>query len=153
MIWTSAGLLSIRPLGTYFDEIWFKIKQISLKKINLELYAKWRLFCLGLEVLMVPRTTDDTIHQNLYASPVGTPMCWLIIRIYFWFEERNLHKMHNSMKAHMNINVVSTLHGYGDYVDMAVIICLLIDPIITYSCASGLSMFDGLHYRHFIAVN
>ena len=89
-----------------------------------------RLFCLGLEELMVPRTTDDTIHQNLYASPVGTPM-----------------------KAHMNINVVLTLHGYGDYVDMAEIICLLIDPIITYSCASGLSMFDGLNYRHFIAAN
>ena len=52
IIWTNAGILLIGPLGTNFSEIWIRIQTFSLKKIHLKMSsAKWRLFCLGLNVL------------------------------------------------------------------------------------------------------
>ena len=52
-IWTSVGLLSIRPLGTYFWEISIKIQQFSQNKTHLKMSAaKLGSFCLGFSVLM-----------------------------------------------------------------------------------------------------
>ena len=34
IIWTDAGFLPVRPLGTNFSEIWIKIQQILLKKLT-----------------------------------------------------------------------------------------------------------------------
>ena len=52
IIWTNAGLLSIGPLQTYFSENLIKMQQFSLKKMHVKmLSAKWRLSCLGLNVL------------------------------------------------------------------------------------------------------
>ena len=53
IIWTNAGILLIEPLGTNFSEILIGIKIFSLKKMRLKMSsAKWRPFCLGLNVLM-----------------------------------------------------------------------------------------------------
>ena len=43
--WTNAGIMLIRPLGTNFN--WMLIEILSLKVSS----AKWRPFCLGLNVL------------------------------------------------------------------------------------------------------
>ena len=52
IIWTNAGILSIEPLGTNFSEILIGIQIFSLKKMRLKMSsAKWRPFCLGLNVL------------------------------------------------------------------------------------------------------
>ena len=52
IIWTNAGILLIRPLGTNFSEILIKILTFSFKKIHLKVpSAKQRPFCLGLNVL------------------------------------------------------------------------------------------------------
>ena len=52
IIWTNAGMLLIRPLGTNFNEILIEIHTFSFKKIHLKMSsAKWRSFCLGLNVL------------------------------------------------------------------------------------------------------
>ena len=52
IIWTNAGLLLIGPLGTNFNEILSKIHKFSFKKKHLKMSSgKWRLFCLGLNVL------------------------------------------------------------------------------------------------------
>ena len=49
---TNAGLKSIGPIGTNFNEIWIKIQPFYYKKIILNVsYAKWRPFCLGLSLL------------------------------------------------------------------------------------------------------
>ena len=49
---TNAELLLILPLGTNFGEILIKILTVSLKKMCLKWSsAKWRPFCLGLNVL------------------------------------------------------------------------------------------------------
>ena len=52
IIWTNAGILSIGTLETNFSEILSKIRAFSFKKMHLKMSsAKWRPFCLGLNVL------------------------------------------------------------------------------------------------------
>ena len=52
IIKTNAGILLIRTLGTNFSEILSKILTFSFKKMCLKVSsAKWRPFCLGLNVL------------------------------------------------------------------------------------------------------
>ena len=52
IIWTNAGILSIGPLGTNFNEISIGIQTSSFKKMHFKMSsAKWRPFCLGLNVL------------------------------------------------------------------------------------------------------
>ena len=53
IIWTNVGILLIRPLGTSFSEILIGIYTFSFKKMLLKTSsAKWRPFCLGLNVLI-----------------------------------------------------------------------------------------------------
>ena len=53
IIWTDDGILLIGPLGTKFSEIWSKIPTFSFNKMYLKTSsAKWRPFCLGLNVLI-----------------------------------------------------------------------------------------------------
>ena len=52
IIWTNVGILLIAPLGTNFSEILSEIHSISFRKMHLKMAsAKWRPFCLGLNVL------------------------------------------------------------------------------------------------------
>ena len=52
IIWTNAGILLIRPLGTNLSEILIEIYTFSFKKMHLKVSSpKWRSFCLGLNVL------------------------------------------------------------------------------------------------------
>ena len=52
IIWTNAGILLIRPLGTKLTEILIEIHIFSFNKMHLKMpSAKWRPFCLGLNVL------------------------------------------------------------------------------------------------------
>ena len=56
IIWTSAGMLLIGPLGTNFSEIFIKIHTFSFKKMHLKTSsAERRPFCLGLNVLIKDR--------------------------------------------------------------------------------------------------
>ena len=51
IIWTNAGILLIWPLGTIFSEILIEIHIFSFKKMGMKiLSARWRPFCLGLNV-------------------------------------------------------------------------------------------------------
>ena len=53
VIWTNAGILLIWRLGTNFNEMLIKTPTFSFKKMHLKmLSAKWRPFCLSLNVLM-----------------------------------------------------------------------------------------------------
>ena len=65
IIWTNVGILLIRPLGTNFSEILIGIQTFSFKKMSLKMSsAKWRPFCLGLNVL--------NHHRRLFGTdPVG----------------------------------------------------------------------------------
>ena len=58
IIWTIGDILSIRPYGTYFNVASFEIQIVSFKKMQFEmLLAKWRLFCLGVNVLTTPQSS------------------------------------------------------------------------------------------------
>ena len=53
IIWTNADISSIGSLGTNFSEILIEIQTFSLKKMHWKMSsAKWRLFCLGHNVLI-----------------------------------------------------------------------------------------------------
>ena len=53
IIWTNAGILLIGPWGTNCSEILIDIHTFSFKRINFKMSsAKWRPFCLGLNVLI-----------------------------------------------------------------------------------------------------
>ena len=53
IIWTNAGILLIRPLGTNFSEHLIKIQTFSFKRMHLNVSsAKLRPFCLGLNELI-----------------------------------------------------------------------------------------------------
>ena len=61
IIWTNAGILLIEPWGTNFSEILIDIHTFSVNKIHLKMSsAKWRPFCLGLNVLTY------SIHHDMY---------------------------------------------------------------------------------------
>ena len=52
--WTNVGILLIGPLGTNFSGILIGIQTFSFKKLHLKTSsAKWRLFCLGLNELIM----------------------------------------------------------------------------------------------------
>ena len=52
IIRTNTGMLLIRPLGTNFREILIGVQTFSFTKMELNMSsAKWRPFCLGLNVL------------------------------------------------------------------------------------------------------
>ena len=54
IIWTNAGMLLIGLCGTNFSDILIGIHTFSFKKIHLKMSsAKWRPFCLGLNVLIL----------------------------------------------------------------------------------------------------
>ena len=67
IIWTNAGILLIGPLGTYFSEILTGIQTFSFKKMHLKMSsAKWRSFCLGLNVLNAEFEREkETLYDTL----------------------------------------------------------------------------------------
>ena len=59
IIWTNAGILLIRTLGTNFSDIVIEIQAFSLKKMRLKmLSAKRQPFCLSLNVLSLSYEID-----------------------------------------------------------------------------------------------
>ena len=77
IIWTNAGILLIGPLGTNFSEILIEILTFSFKKMRLKVSsAKWRLFCLGLNVL---NKLIDVAERPLDHMLVG----WLVALIQY----------------------------------------------------------------------
>ena len=77
IIRTNAEILLIRPLGTNFSEISIKIQIFSFKKMRLKVSsAKWRPFCLGLNVLTgwsMQSVTNKNIQVMCSAS---WGICW-----------------------------------------------------------------------------
>ena len=74
-IWTNAGILLIGPLGTNFNEILIEIHTFSFKKMHLKtLSAKWRPFCLDLNVLI----STLSLEQNRWHAAHNRFHClWL----------------------------------------------------------------------------
>ena len=81
IIWTNAGILLIWTLGTNFSEIISEIHAYSFKKMHLKMSsAKWRPFCLGLNVLRQWLDTEQATsqYQNQWwpRSSKHKPLTW-----------------------------------------------------------------------------
>ena len=83
IIWTNARILLTGPLGTNFSEILIEILIFSFKKMRLKVSsAKWRPFCLGLNVLthagpVVPYTEIDLGQHYLRSRfAAWSPIYW-----------------------------------------------------------------------------
>ena len=64
IIWTNAGILLTGPLGTNFNEILIGIQKFSFNKMHFEVSsAKWRPFCLGLNVL-ISKNWEQTLYTE-----------------------------------------------------------------------------------------
>ena len=69
IIWTNAGIWLIRTLGTNFSEILNEIHAFSFRKTHLKMSsAKWRPFCLGLNVLSCGVIPSTFYTPFLYAG-------------------------------------------------------------------------------------
>ena len=68
IIWTNAGILLIRTWGRNFSEILSEICAFSFKKMHLKMSAKWRPFCLGLNVL-TQWQVNYTCHVHQHNQP------------------------------------------------------------------------------------
>ena len=79
IIWTNAEILFILPIGTNFIEILIEIHTYSFKEIHVKiLSAKWRPFCLSLNVLMSLYLTDDKsiLHDSGHQQSHYLCWCW-----------------------------------------------------------------------------
>ena len=63
IIWTNTGKLLIGPYGTNYSEILGEILTFSFTKMGLKVSsAKWRQFCLGLNVLNLDTGPEDVTY-------------------------------------------------------------------------------------------
>ena len=112
IIWTNAGILLIGPLGTNFSEILLEINTFSLKKMHLKASsAKWRPFCLSLNVLTLSPSQG---HSNSRMGSAETDLLYLA-----WYLRSNYHC------AKMIITIVHKS------------MCGMLWYIITYTCPIG----------------
>ena len=87
IIWTNDEILLIGPLETNFSEILIEIQTFSFKKMHLKISsAKWRPFCLGLNVLKDKQIWCKiivilfliTILQQNFVQATTTQLFWQV---------------------------------------------------------------------------
>ena len=117
--WTNVGILLIGPLGINFSEMLIEIHAFSFKKIHLKMSSeKWRLFCLGLNVL----TTWGTVVRVANNGWAYSALCMS----YVWHKHRFVSEhwpifptQNYSTKRHMIYNPATpyqwNTHKYTDF--------------------------------------
>ena len=110
IIWTNAIILLMQNLGTNVSEILSEIK-----KIHLEMFEKWRQFCLGINVLNIALYTRSilnaytSISLRYSSTDVKNPPCkYAFRRIYvhiyhmhiLWFAIFWLHLVYRNIGIH-----------------------------------------------------
>ena len=88
IIWTNAGILLIRTLGTNFSEILTEIHIFSFKKMHLKMSSAKRWpFCLGLNELML--NDMYTGSANLRASGYDSSV-WIKLILSFHYNKSSI---------------------------------------------------------------
>ena len=83
IIWTNARILSIRPLGTKLIETLIEIYTFLFKKMPFKMSsAKWRPFCLGLNVLI------QTSHDSDLAGSTDNKIQSILINRWHVFSRK-----------------------------------------------------------------
>ena len=92
IIWTSAGILLIGPLGTNFNEISIAVQTFSFKKMHLKMScAKCRPFCLGLNVLRLIRYQKNSFNNGQQVPATSIWQHWSALwRLMAWCKNNPL---------------------------------------------------------------
>ena len=105
IIWTNDGILLIRTSGTNFSEILSGIHTFSFKKMHLKTSAKWRPFCLGLNVLSATPHDYTTRLQSSRSSHIcltygDLEARWFLQRFFdnYWFSIRHKVSMNRPIQ-------------------------------------------------------
>ena len=116
IIWTNDVILLIRPLGTHSSEILIEFLTFRLKKMRLNVSsAKWRPFCLNLNVLIIMvNAWSSPSFQLGYCYPmheythycrvhhyihIHTPTSWVQAHIFMlWVNHLSLFTEPNACK-------------------------------------------------------
>ena len=78
IIWTNARILLIGPLGTNFSETLIATETFSFKIMHLKISsAKWRPFCLGLNVLTVYWLLLQPVYHRQQHVEISVDMLWI----------------------------------------------------------------------------
>ena len=87
IIWTSAGILIIGLLETNFSEISIEMQTFSFKKMRLKVSsAKWRPFCLDLNVLRaMTQITISITTLNIFVNWIFTKILIQNFQIVWYF--------------------------------------------------------------------
>ena len=87
ILWTSAGILLIGPLGRNFSENLIEIHIFSFKKMHLQMSSgKWRPFCLSLNELIKYTIGVFIIFTNCFGSSIWLQMLWHQIVTRPWLD-------------------------------------------------------------------
>ena len=87
IIWTNARILLIRPLGTHFSEILIDIRIFSFKKMLLKMSsAKWRPYCLGLNVLYEKQDYTSTVYWCIASKLKAARNLYWMSNMFLWVE-------------------------------------------------------------------
>ena len=88
IIWTNAGILLIRTLGTNFSEILGEIDSFSFSKMHLKMSsAKWRLFGLG------PNELIQWCHMDILRW-LKSLANWLYVQQYVQVNNKDPSNLH-----------------------------------------------------------
>ena len=92
--WTNDRILLIRPLEANFNEILSEILTFSFKKIHLNmLSAKWRPFCLCLNVLTLLVLTGIFLGWSAVSNFSQISDSRWKFRLYLWRDESELNSL------------------------------------------------------------
>ena len=102
IIWTNDGILLIGTLRTNFSEMLIEIRTFSFKKVGLKVSsAKWRPFCLGLNVLtclLIIRLLASPGNHQLWSWYVRSIFsCLPPERVLYHFSAQNFYRLCNCM--------------------------------------------------------
>ena len=122
IIWNNAGILLIGPLGTNFSEILIEMLTFSFKKMWLKVSsAKWRPFCLGLNVLIYDGDINkcqliNHINPSLYCSHSNTisTSCLCFEYDLFWYLFPNVSYQYASIGLNDGNWRIYTSRGFNN---------------------------------------
>ena len=78
--WTIDEILLIRPFGTNCSEILIGNKTFFFMKMHLNMFAKWRPFCLGLSVLRPLFNYRYSLYHRRHTFIMGIRMLCMILK-------------------------------------------------------------------------
>ena len=134
IIWTNAGILLIRPLGTNFNEMLIEILTFSFMKMRLKVSSvKWHPFCLGLNVLKQSYITliiigikSGVVRCRKYMQMKVIPIPALKSMMFGHADENNrsinavmLHELYGVSNHQQHNCLFKSFSGYMSFYDVS----------------------------------